>query len=60
MGKIVDRLMLGRATVRQLRDCGVSKDRLYRLLGILASEKRVEFRDITVKGNATREYWLRT
>ena len=58
MGKILDLLMKGPATTRQLRDVGFSRERVKRLVGILANERRVTWIDVNVKGNMTREYSL--
>jgi AAA domain/DnaB-like helicase N terminal domain len=57
--KIIGMLSLGPATKRKLRDCGVSKDRLERLLGMLVSDGRIEFEDVSVNGNPSREYRLK-
>ena len=57
---VVDRLMKGPATIRQLRDCGPTRERLTRLLGIMEKEGRVEYQELAVRGNDTREYRLKT
>lgn len=56
---LLDRLDKGSATCRQLRDCGLSPERVTRLLGILESKaggQRVEWTATTIRGNETRLY----
>lgn len=56
---ITERLRQGSATTRQLRDCGIGKERLNRLLGIMAERDLVEWTVTNIRGNETREYRLR-
>jgi AAA domain-containing protein/DnaB helicase-like protein len=59
IGMIIDVLMVGPATERQIRDkTGMSKDRAAKLLSILLRDNRITPKDVIVKGNETVEYHL--
>ncbi len=58
IAKIAERLKRGPATTRQLRDTGLSKERLERLLGVMESDCLVKWKPKKIKGTNTREYRL--
>jgi RecA-family ATPase len=60
MESIRERLRKGAATIRDLRDLGIGKERLTRLLGKLEDANEVAWKPLVIRGNETREYWLTT
>jgi AAA domain len=59
MDKIRQRLRQGPATPRDLRECGLSRGRIDRLLGVMVEQDELEWTTTLLRGNESRQYRLR-